>query len=86
MMTTFATVAIWVKSMCSNGDNFKGGVLCIPECFSTQYPCLAAFLLLTGKFKIWKCEIELIFGGFQMSELRKEIIKIVGVLYLVFSV
>jgi hypothetical protein len=44
MMTTFAAVAIWVKSMCSNGDNFKGGVLCVPECFSTQYP--PAFLQL----------------------------------------
>jgi hypothetical protein len=34
----------------------KGGVLCVPECFSTQYPpALQLFLLLlTGKKNILK--------------------------------
>lgn len=72
MMTTFATVAIWVKSMCYNGDNFKGGVLCILECFSTQYPCLAAFWLSTGNFLIWKCENELILEGFNCQNWGKK--------------
>ncbi len=67
----FAAVAIWVKSMCYNGDNFKGGVLCFPKCFSTQYPCLAAFWLSTGNFEIWKCEKWTDFGGFQLPELGK---------------
>jgi hypothetical protein len=37
--------------MCSNGDNFKGGVLCVPECFSTQYPppALQLFFIIDWK-------------------------------------
>jgi hypothetical protein len=85
--TFFAAVAIWVKSLCYNGDNFKGGVSCFPECFSTQHPCLATFWLSTGNFKIlkmWKCNWFWRVSIARIDERNNK--KIVGVLYLVSSV